>query len=158
MKLKFLCANHRAWLSRQPDQAVHRCANSFETGWHLMQQANWQEALPHLGCAYDTAEILMTTRVIAPARAVTWFLRSLAGLAQALEKLERTDDCIEVYQAAIDRLKNEATQNIPPELQASIDCHITRLHRERRRMHSCGYEEIRKHTPVEWKQKEIVFH
>lgn len=134
MKLRFLCANHREWLCSQPHQAVHWCANSFETGWHLSQREHWAEAMPHMGCAFETAEILLTTRAMAPASAVEWFLHSLAGLTQALEKLGRTGACIEVQQAAIDRLRQEAAKPIAPELEADIYRHITRLNRDRRRL------------------------
>lgn len=134
MKLRFLCANHREWLCNQPQQAVHWCANSFETGWYLSQRENWAEAMPHMGCAFETAEILLSTRAIAPDRAVEWFLHSLAGLTQTLEKLGRTNASMEVHQAAIDRLRREAAQQIAPELEAELYRHITRLNRDRRRM------------------------
>jgi hypothetical protein len=134
MKLRFLCANHREWLCNQPHQAVHRCANAFETGCYLSQREHWAEALPHMGCAFETAEILLTTRAMAPARAVKWFLHSLAGLTQTLEKLGRASTCVEVHQAAIDRLRQEAAKQIAPELEADIYRHITRLNRDRRRI------------------------
>jgi hypothetical protein len=134
MKLRFLCANHREWLCSQPHQAVHRCANSFETGWQLFQGEHWAEALPHLGCAFETAEILLTTRAMAPARAVEWFMHSLSGLTQTLDKLGRTSASMEVHQAAIDRLRREAAREITPELEGDLYRHITRLNRDRRRI------------------------
>ncbi len=158
MKLRFLCANHREWLYTQPDQAVHWCANSFETGWHLSQRERWEEALPHMGCAYETAEILMTTRAIESPRAVEWFIHALAGLTQTLEKLNRSNDCMEIFQAAIDRLRKEVTQKIAPELEASIYLHITRLNRERRRMDYSGKKRVPRLTLVESKPGAIVFH
>jgi hypothetical protein len=138
MKLRFLCANHREWLCNEPQQAVHRCANSFETGWHLSQLEQWSEAMPHMGCAFETAEILLSTRAMAPARAIDWFLHSLAGLTQTLEKLGRMGTCMEVHQAAIDRLRKEAAQQIAPELEADIYHHITRLNRDRRQLSTDG--------------------
>jgi hypothetical protein len=158
MKLRFLCANHREWLCRQPGEAVHRYTNSFETGWHLSQQEQWGEALPHMGCAFETAEILMTTRAIAPAGALEWFIQSLAGLTQILLKLDRTTTCIEVYHAAVDRLRKESTQKISPELEASIYQHITRLNRERRCMHDSATWPGATFALVESKRGEIVYH
>lgn len=134
MKLRFLCANHRQWLHSQPDQAMHWCANSFETGWHLSQGENWKEALAHMGCAFETAEILMTTRGIAPARAVEWFLKTLDGLLLALKKLHLVDNCIELYQVAVNRLRQEAHGKLSPELEANLYLHITRLNQARRRL------------------------
>ncbi len=132
MKLRFLCANHRQWLHSQPDQAMHWCANSFETGWHLSQGGNFREALAQMGCAFETAEILLTTRAIAPASALRWFLRTLDGLLQALEHLQLTETRVELYQLAIDRLRKEANNRNSPEFEATLYREITRLNRARR--------------------------
>jgi hypothetical protein len=134
MKLRFLCGNHRNWLYSQPDQAVHWCANSFETGWHLCQGEHWKDALAHMGCAFETAEILMTTRAIAPANAVRWFIRTLEGLLQILEQLQLSETCVEIYQIAINRLRKEADSRVSLELQASLYLQITRLNRARRQL------------------------
>jgi len=158
MKLRFLCANHREWLCNQPHQAVHWCANSFETGWHLAQREQWAEAMPHLGCAFETAEILMTTRAITPARAVEWFLHALAGLAQTLEKLGRTSACVEVHQAAIERLRREASQQIAPDLEADIYRHITRLNRDRRRLSTAVQRVSPRLAIAEPAREKIVLH
>lgn len=111
-----------------------------------------------MGCAYETAEILMTTRAIESPRAVEWFIHALAGLTQTLEKLNRSNDCMEIFQAAIDRLRKEVTQKIAPELEASIYLHITRLNRERRRMDYSGKKRVPRLTLVESKPGAIVFH
>ena len=132
MKLRFLCANHRQWLQSQPQQALHWCANSFDTGWSFYQGGQFKDALAHMGCAFETAEILLTTRAIAPANAAQWFLKTLDGLLQTLEHLQLTQACIEVYQIAIDRLRREASDSISPELEASLYQEITRLNRARR--------------------------
>ena len=158
MKLRFLCANHRAWLCSQPEQAMHWCANSYETGWHLCQQENWQEALPQMGCAFETAEILLTTHAITAARAVDWFLRTLQGLTQALEKLHRTEQCLDVYQAAIDRLRNEVARGITPELEARLYSHITYLNRARKQLEARGQTRFPLHTLRAVTPGEIVYH
>jgi len=158
MKLRFLCANHREWLCNQPHQAVHWCANSFETGWHLSQRENWAEAMPYMGCAFETAEILMTTRAISPTRAVEWFLHSLAGLTQTLEKLGRTSACVEVHQAAIERLRREASGEITPELEAELYRHITRLNRTRRRLTAAKQLPSPLLTAVQPHRGKIVLH
>jgi hypothetical protein len=132
MKLRFLCANHREWLQTQPHQAFHACANGYETGWNLYQRGQFKEALAHMGCAFETAEILLTTRAIEPADAARWFIRTLDGLLSTLEHLQLTQSCIEVYQIAIDRLRREASYSISPELEASLYQEITRLNRARR--------------------------
>ncbi|MCB1705254.1 MAG: hypothetical protein KDI17_10340 [Halioglobus sp.] len=134
MKLRFLCANHREWLFNQPEQALHRCADSFETGWHLCQTQHWRDALAHMGCAFESAEILMTSRGVAPTIAVDWFLKTLDGLLRILEKLQLMDNCVELYQVAIGRLRQEANGTVSPQLEADLYMHITRLNRDRRRL------------------------
>jgi hypothetical protein len=158
MKLRFLCANHRQWLFNEPEQAMHSCANSFETGWHLCQQENWQEALPQMGCAFETAEILLTTRAMTASRAVDWFLRTLQGLTQALEKLHRMEQCREVYQAAIDRLRNEVARGIAPELEAQLYSHITRLNRARKQLDAGRQMLAPMHALRETSRGDIVYH
>lgn len=158
MKLRFLCANHREWLYSQPEQAVHSCANSFETGWHLCQQEKWQDALPQMGCAFETAEILLTTRAIASARAVDWFLRTLQGLTQTLEKLRLQDQSREVHQAAIARLRSEVARGVAPELEAQLYSHITRLNRARRQLDAGGQKRLPMYTLREAARGEVVYH
>tara|TARA_R110002049_G_scaffold24254_1_gene86041 strand:- start:2113 stop:2586 length:474 start_codon:yes stop_codon:yes gene_type:complete len=132
MKLRFLCANHREWLQTQPHQALHSCANSYETGWNLYHRGQFKDALAHMGCAFETAEILLTTRAIAPADAAQWFIRALDGLLATLGQLQLTESCMELYQIAIDRLRKEASCGISPELEAHLYHEITRLNRARR--------------------------
>ena len=136
MKLRFLCANHREWLYSQPEQALHWCANSYETGWYLCQTQQWRDALAHIGCAFESAEILMKSRGIAPAVAVEWFLKALDSLVQILIKLQLMDSCVELYQVAISRLRQEVNSIISPQLEADLYRHITRLDRDRRRLDS----------------------
>lgn len=132
MKLRFLCANHREWLETQPHQALHSCVNSYETGLNLYHRGQLKDALAHMGCAFETAEILLTTRAIAPADAAQWFIRTLDGLLATLEQLQLTESSMELYQIAIDRLRKEASSGISPELEAHLYHEITRLNRARR--------------------------
>ena len=133
MKLNFLCANHREWLQGRPDQALHWCANSYDTGRALSERDHWDEALVHMGCAFETAKIVLTTQAIALITGLEWFVQTLEGLTQALEKNGRADAVAEIRQAAIYRLRNEAMLKIPPEVEACIYMHITRLHSQNRR-------------------------
>ena len=95
MKLNFLCANHREWLQGRPDQALHWCANSYDTGRSLSERDHWDEALVHMGCAFETAEIVLTTRAIALMTGLEWFVQTLEGLTQALEKSGRAEAATE---------------------------------------------------------------
>lgn len=158
MKLRFLCANHRQWLISHPDQALHSYANSFETGSMLLQQDLWQEAFPYLGCAYESAEILMTYHTLAPGRAVEWFVHALSSLAQTLDHLGRSAECVHVYQAAFERLRKEAAQTVRPELEERIYRHITRLNRDRRRIEQGGRRLLSHLTLLESPRAGVVLH
>lgn len=107
MNLTFLCANHRIWLTKQPQQAIHCCYNASETGWFFSQDGRWEEALPYFGSAYETAEILLGSQVIKHSTAIDNFLYTLADLTQTLIKLDRITACKDVYKIAIERIKQE---------------------------------------------------
>ncbi|MDG2046220.1 MAG: hypothetical protein P8J79_03310 [Halioglobus sp.] len=132
MKLTFLCGNHREWLQGRPDQAVHWCANSYDTGRLLAEREQWDEALMHMGCAFETAEIILTTRAVTPAMGLEWFMQTLEGLTHVLERLGRADAATEIRRAAIYRLRNEATVKITPEFEARIYLDIMRLNTQNR--------------------------
>jgi hypothetical protein len=133
MKLKFLCGNHREWLHSRPDQALHWCTNSYDTGRLLMTEREYLgEALMHMGCAFETAEIILTTRAIPPAMGLEWFMQTLEGFTQVLEKMGRADAITEIRQAAIYRLRNEAMSKIGPELEARIYVDILLLNAQNR--------------------------
>ncbi len=98
----------------------------------MTEREKWEEELVNMGCDLETAEINLTTRAIAPAAGLEWFVQTLEGLTQALEKSGRAEAATEIRQAAICRLRNEAMLNIPPEVEARIYMHITRLHSQNR--------------------------
>ena len=128
MKLTFLCVNHREWLSSRPDQAIHWCANSCETGRYLCQQQRLEEALPYVGCAFEAAEILLTTREIKPAESLPWFLHTLAELTRTLRKLGRFEDCKNVNHLAVERLQQELRRNRT--LKTTIALEFNRIAKE----------------------------
>ena len=158
MKLNFLCANHREWLQGRPDQALHWCANSYDTGRSLSEREHWDEALVHMGCAFETAEIVLTTRAIALIAGLEWFVQTLEGLTQALEKSGRAEAATEIRQAAICRLRNEAMLKIPPEVEARIYMHITRLNSQNRQHTVTRRTSRPAPIRVEMNPEEIVYH
>ena len=158
MKLNFLCVNHREWLQGRPDQALHWCANSYDTGRSLSEREHWDEALVQMGCAFETAEIILTTRAIAPAAGLEWFVQTLEGLVQALEKIGRDDAVTTIRQAAICRLRNEAMLKVSPDLEARIYMHIMRLNSKNRR-HTAKPKTTRPtRIRVEITPEETVYH
>ena len=138
MKLRFLCGTHRMELSRNPEQAIHCWQNGFDTGQLFCEQQMWQEALPHLGCAFETSEILMTTKAVKPECAYELFTSSASLLIDAFERLDHADQCQEIYWMAIKRLTRELSCH--PEEQARIGEHLEYLYRDVQHSDSVGHQ------------------
>lgn len=142
MALTFLCATHREWLVRQPDQAIESYTNASKKSIYLMDQRQWKQAIPYLGCALESAEILLATRAMSPSISLDWYLQSLARLIGVLNKLDFGAGCVEVYSAAIDFLRGELGGEA--EINLSLESQINRLIRELAEMESptrVGYAE-----------------
>lgn len=155
MKLTFLCTKHRAWLLSQPEQAIHCHVNFCEKGWNLYFQGQWKEALPYIGCAFESAEILLTTHAMLPFTALDWYLHALEGLIQTLKKLELVQGCGEIYQDAIQLLKCESA--ISKDLKATFDVQIERLNTELHDLNTCRPERFTG-GPDNTKYRSIVLH
>ena len=140
MNLTFLCAYHRRWLADNPDEALECCAKSCENGWLLYQHAHFEKALPYVGCAFETAEILLSSRAVSRVYALEWYLHSLAGFVHTLLKLRRIDTCKDVYLNAIARLKTELKFVKPDDAEnrALLDAQISRLLDELKQLESWG--------------------
>lgn len=107
MKLRFLCAGHRQWLSSSPGQAVECWSNGLETGKIYCDQHQWQEALPYVGCAYEASEIMLSTTYLDKYNSVYFFTSSAVLLMEVLSRLNCHDESRQVYQSATQRLGRE---------------------------------------------------
>ena len=125
MRLYFICDNHRSYFNQQPEIAVQSCLHNCEIAESLYQQGRWEEALPYVGCAYETAEILLTNDVCIAGNPIEWFLHSLEGLTETLKRLGQIDDCLEFYDAAINRLRRYQRHSLS--MKVTIDVEIKRL-------------------------------
>jgi hypothetical protein len=110
MKLQFLCAGHREWLSKSPSQAVDCWSNSLETGQIFCDQYRWHEALPYVGSAYEASEIILSTTFVDRYNATHFFTTSALLLVDVLTQLGRYEDSQQVCQLAIQRLKRELSK------------------------------------------------
>ena len=63
MKLRFLCANHRVLLQSDIKKALTVFQAGFDSGHYYFWQADWSEATPHLGCAFEVAELILTQTI-----------------------------------------------------------------------------------------------
>lgn len=59
MALTFLCPVHRDWVYFHPQDALAQLEGTQYRGEVHMQKQQWQEAMPFLGCAFETTEILI---------------------------------------------------------------------------------------------------
>lgn len=57
---KYLCHYHHQWLSNKPRAAKSHMLNNLEQAHIAFEEQNPQAAIAFAGCAYETAEIVMT--------------------------------------------------------------------------------------------------
>ena len=124
MKPRFLCANHRHALSENPGQAIHCWQNGFDTGQLLYEQFQWKEALPHLGCALETSEIILSTKAVDTLNACQLLTSSAILTANTLLRLGREKECQQVLHTSIDRLERELgiTSESKPQIIHFVSC------------------------------------
>jgi hypothetical protein len=59
MTYHFLCNQHRQWLSQKPLKARSVWTTGMETARGLFINGSWIKALPHAGCAFETAQLMV---------------------------------------------------------------------------------------------------
>jgi hypothetical protein len=104
---RFLCSSHRTYLHQNPSRAVAFWQTGFDTAQVFCDDGQWSEALPHIGCAYEAAEIILTTKPIVTAGTFELMTSSTVLLAFTFLKLGNEEDARDVYLASIKRLENE---------------------------------------------------
>ena len=111
MKLRFLCANHRLELEKNMDKALKFCQTGFDTGQFYSDGALWADAIPHLGCAFEVAEILLTHSAIDEEVSCDWLTTSARLLAHSFNRLHYASEAEEIIWMAINRLEQQLSQN-----------------------------------------------
>lgn len=104
MKHQFLCPNHRQELINKPTRALCSWANTNETGVTLASLGQHYDALPHLGCAFEVAEIILTGNFVEQEKAITLLTKSALILAASLEILGYQEQRLSVLQLTLNRL------------------------------------------------------
>jgi len=128
MKLRFLCGAHRAELSKSSGRAITCWQDGFDTGQMFYEQQMWQEALPHLGCAFETSEIMITIRALEVTNAYELFTSSASLLMGVFGKLGHVEQYRNIYCITVDRLKRELSSN--PETEIFITKNLNTLYRQ----------------------------
>jgi hypothetical protein len=107
MKLSFLCDAHRQELNANVTKAIRFWQEGFDTAQFFNDQGLWIEAIPHAGCAFEIAEILVTNKDIDAAVAYEWFYASSQLLANAFNNLGYKVEAYQVMGLAVERFDRE---------------------------------------------------
>ena len=84
MKLRFLCSTHHAHLSQDPSRALVFWQSGFDTAQIFCDEGSWSEALAHIGCAFETAEIILISDEVDRHNSVELMTSSAVMLALSL--------------------------------------------------------------------------
>jgi len=107
MKLRFLCATHRAYLEKNPSAALRLWEAGFDSAQSFYDANLWDQALPHIGCAFETANIVLTSKIVERVKACELLTSSTVMLAFTLLKLGEMNDAQNTYCHTISRLERE---------------------------------------------------
>lgn len=111
MNQKYLCVNHKQQLRNYPKQAVRAWSKSYENGQSLMAMGFSFDALAHVGCAYEAAEIVLTAKVVDTLDAVAMLTSSAATLAKLLNELGQHVESQNVVDLTVQRIEKEYKDN-----------------------------------------------
>ena len=109
MKLRFICATHQQELKLNMDKTLQFCQSGFDTGLFYNDHLQWKEAIPHLGCAFEAAEILLSHNTIDMEVSCDWLAKSALLLAQNYNNLRYQSEAEDIIWMAINRLEEQLT-------------------------------------------------
>jgi len=113
MKLRFLCINHRVLLENDIKKALQFFQTGFDSGHFYLGRTEWSEATPHLGCAFEVAEIILTQSITdkEASRACDWLTTSTLLLACSLNNTNYVSEAEDVIWITIDRIERQLAHN-----------------------------------------------
>ena len=122
MNMRFLCKTHREHLLNEPTRAKAFWGIAFDTAQSFYDQCLWSEALPHIGCAFETSDIMLTSKVEDTRQTYELMSSSSVLLAYTLLKVGQVDEARNVYWFTIKRLERELSEGNAnyPELQHNL--------------------------------------
>ena len=112
-KLRFLCSNHRSWLSHHPAAAAAMWAQAYSQALELREECKYAEAVLHAGAAFETADLLLAQQTPIETRAINRFSDSAALLAQLLYQLREGRLASAMLGAAVNRLESLSSGGTP---------------------------------------------
>ena len=111
MKLQFLCVAHREQLHTNVGKAIQLWQVGFDTGQFYRDHLMWHDAISHLGCAFETAEILLTNKHLEHELSCEWFTSSAMLLASTFININSHRQAEEIIWMTINRLEKELVDN-----------------------------------------------
>ena len=127
MKLRFLCAAHGGELANSPERARTCFETSLDTGYLLTERGFFEEALPHLGCAFEAAEIIFSARGTERERAYSMFTTATVLLSRVYSALNQHEQGAHICQLAVRRLLREAS--LQPHSEQAITRQLQEIYR-----------------------------
>jgi hypothetical protein len=106
---KFICLEHRFWVDSHPKEAFSSVQQMTKLAEHLLQKNQQSEAIPFLGTAFETAEIIFDKRLESPQ-----LTTSLTSVAIMLAHAYASTNQIDAAYALLQRLNNK--------MKCAIDC------------------------------------
>lgn len=83
-KFRFLCANHRQWLCRNPKEAINVWFEAYSRSLDCVEEHSYLEAINHAGAAFEASEIALDQGTPVSATDIHRFADSGVLLAQLL--------------------------------------------------------------------------
>ena len=111
MNFKFLCPAHREQLQSKIGKAIRLWQVGFDTGQFYRDHLLWHDAIPYLGCAFETAEILLTNNHLEHELSCEWYTSSAMLLASTFVNINSHRQAEEIMWMAIKRLEKELVRN-----------------------------------------------
>lgn len=128
MKSRFLCANHRGELEQNASRAIKFWQTGFDTGQFYTDRLQWADAIPHLGCAFEAAEILLTHGSVDIEVSCEWLTSSALLLAISFKSTNYSNEAEDVIWMAINRLEQQLAQD--PSQALWVSRHLARLYEQ----------------------------
>lgn len=118
MQTGFICPQHKQWLFAHPESARAHMQDAMETAVYYRDRKCWSDALAFQGCAFETAEILLTECSGCPIDTITAFTANAILLSENYVSLDQSQQGLLILQ--------RAQQRLTAELSLHLDSHPAR--------------------------------
>ena len=106
---RYICPNHRFWIDANPKEAFISVQNMTKLAEHLLHINQPNKAIPLLGCAFETAEIIFDNRLESPQ-----LTTNLTSLAIMLAHAYASTNQVDAAKILLQRFKNK--------MKCAIEC------------------------------------